>query len=687
MRIALDTETTGVDFHHGALPFFVTVCDEDGKQQWWEWNVDPLTRHVSVPIDDALEIRELVNSASEIILQNAKFDVKALFKANIIRRWPWEKTHDTLMVAHILASNKPRDLTSLATQYLGRDIEPLEKRLCKVVQRARHVARTQFEHWAIAEPGLSSMPSIRKGTSNNSDKAWRNDCWLPRALMNAKYKPDDKDWETVLHDYANADSAVTMRVWQVMEKQVKARKYWRIYEGSRQPLPGVIHRMEMNGVTYSMERLLKLTAEYQKESDRLQTICVNVAASYDYELVVSKGINKSLLTFCFDVLKLERIFNPKAKTSRPALDSKYAIPHYLDTLKAGSKERLFISSLADKRKFDKRLADLHSYRRFGIDLREVRDPFAAGYFILFPSTNPTGTDTLRMASYNPNSQNISAQEDDATGKSIRYVFGPAPGREWYSLDYENIELVIPAYLSNEEELIRIFRNPNAPPYFGSYHLFVAHILFPEKFAKCNGDGRLFKTLFKALYKSVKNGDFAVQYGAVEKGLNGTADRAFGLPGAHKTIKNRLSRQDALNIQCRNFADNHGFIETVPDREVDPERGYPLLCTRSEHGRVLPTVPLNYKIQGTAMQCTCKAEVRCQKQIDYWNREEMKQLYWITLQQHDEIVFDFPAGRTKNREKVRTLKQLMMKSGEDIGIPLRVAVKFHPDNWDEGERID
>ena len=49
---------------------------------------------------------------------------------------------------------------------------------------------------------------------------------------------------------------------------------------------------------------------------------------------------------------------------------------------------------------------------------------------LHTSLNMCGTDTLRWSSNNPNSQNISKKE----GFNLRYAFGPAPGREWWSLD-------------------------------------------------------------------------------------------------------------------------------------------------------------------------------------------------------------------------------------------------------------
>jgi hypothetical protein len=42
--LSLDTETTGLDVYHGARPFFITTCNEQGEQQYWEWDVDPETQ-------------------------------------------------------------------------------------------------------------------------------------------------------------------------------------------------------------------------------------------------------------------------------------------------------------------------------------------------------------------------------------------------------------------------------------------------------------------------------------------------------------------------------------------------------------------------------------------------------------------------------------------------------------------
>src|SRR5581483_10658108 len=206
----------------------------------------------------------------------------------------------------------------------------------------------------------------------------------------------------------------------------------------------------------------------------------------------------------------------------------------------------------------------------------------ANWLVLHPSLNQTGTDTLRFSCSNPNEQNISKRK----GFSTRYCFGPAPGREWWSLDAKNIELRIPFYESGEEEMILLFERPDDPPYFGSNHLLIAHVLWPAEFEACRDskgelDGRIFKKLYAdTLYQWTKNGNFAVQYGAINKADGtGTADRAYHQAGAQNKVEKRFTKLSALNKHWVWYADKYGYVETLPDRTVNPRRGYPLLCTR------------------------------------------------------------------------------------------------------------
>jgi hypothetical protein len=230
--ITFDTEVTGLDPFHGAQPFFVTLCEEDGTQHAWEWDVDPLTRKVVIPTDDVEEILDRLFSADAIVGQNIRFDVTALsVAAGREIDWPWYKTHDTLIAGHLLASNQPHDLTSMTLHYLGWDITPFEDALGKAVKEARRyvqqaklrakrlsvkqpdeVVDEPLATWRIADTDLPEMPSAK-------GEVWRADYWLPRAMALHQGLPTDTHpWYSVLRDYANMDSASTMALWKAMEK-------------------------------------------------------------------------------------------------------------------------------------------------------------------------------------------------------------------------------------------------------------------------------------------------------------------------------------------------------------------------------------------------------------------------------------------------------------------------------------
>ena len=675
MRISIDTETTGVDLHHGAAPYFVTICDQDQSITYYEWDVDPLTRMPWVPRQDIAEIQDKLDSAEEIVLQNAKFDVQALTPFLIPGwEWPWEKTWDNLLASHLVASNQPKDLTTLALIHLGVNVKPLDDALARAVKAALSLVSSSHPDWRRAKKGLPEMPSAK-------EKVWKFDGWVPRALAFAEGYDKGHEWYTVLADYANSDSSVTLPIHDQLVEEIKRRNLWDIYL-ERRKLVRIPYIMERHGVTVNGERLDELHEEYVAESKRAETICSNIARAYDYEIDLPKsGNNKSLSTFIFDVMKLEP-FKKSKKTGAPSID-KSTLEHYEASLPERSRPGVFVRTLKGKRKRDTAISYLESYKRFWLpwatDEIKLSKAEREAWHILHPSLNSTGTDTLRWSSSNPNEQNISKQE----GFNLRYCFGPAPGREWWSLDAKNIELRLPAYEAKETEMIALFERPDDAPYYGSYHMLVFDTLHPDKFAK---HGKACKDVYESTwYQWTKNGNFAVQYGAME--ASGTADRAYHIEGAQRRIQGRFNKIADLNKYWIQFANDHGYVETMPDNEVDPVRGYPLLCTRSKWGQILPTVPLNYHIQGTAMWWMMLAMIGCQEYLDEVNRKSSGD-YKMIMQVHDELVFDFPAGTgvepwKTNLPKVKQIQRIMEAGGDRLGLPTPVSRKYHATTWSEG----
>lgn len=757
--LSLDTECSGLDIRHGARPFFVTTCNHLGEQLYWEWDVDPLTREPEVVVDDLWEIEQLIQGEPDtLVLQNPKFDYAALdslagYGGWAWEEWDWSTVHDTLMAGHLLASNHRHDLTAMALEYLGEDIQPLEDALEVAVNEARRIAEREFPNWRIAKKGMADLPSQK-------ESFWRADYWLPRAVAKAKDYPQDHPWWTVLSNYGNKDSETTLATFIVQKKELERRGLWEMYLFRMKLLPA-LYQMESCGVTGKVSHHQELLAAYKEDSKQARAKLVEIANSFDYDLELPKsGNNDSLRKFCFGTTGLEKceacdgtgktkegrgkkrvevecskcfgegvdpagpqqwLGLPVVKTGKksdgPALD-KQCLEEYLVTLDQSSPQGIFTKTLKKMRTRDTALTYLDGYQRFW----QIMDGTNVwgDWFRLFSSLNPTGSDTLRFTSSNPNAQNISKAEEPCpacdgdpdlrksceackgTGThslSLRYCFGPLDDEEWWSLDYENIELRIPAYESREPAMIELFERPDNAPYFGSYHLLNASIVYPDLFWPTAEQKGAFKKKYASTwYQWCKNGGFCKQYG----GGKTKTDATFHKVGAYDLLNSKMPLMAAMNTRWIEFANRHGYVETRADKEVCPDRGYPLLCARSDWGTISPTIPLNYHVQGTAMWCTCRAMVRCKEFLDklstnfnflrQWvptaTREQMAKGYRMILQVHDEIVFKFPKGITpqQNLPIVRQLQKLMEHSGEDIGIPLRVAATYHDHTWAEGVAV-
>jgi len=664
--MSLDTETTGVDLYHGAKPFLVTTCNEEGDVQFWEWDVDPFTRQPSVPPEDLEEIEDLINKAGSLVLQNTRFDVAALNSLNsssrrkrVWQNWPWNKTYDTLLAGHLLNSSQPHDLTTMALVYLDLNIQPYEDEMEEAVKECRRLVGTKefienYGEWSIARKDRPDMPSA-------TDKVWKYDTWLPRAVAKALNYPQNHIWWNVTSVYANMDSSVTLPLYLAQQVKLQKLDLWKIYEERLKILPSV-YSIESQGISLSRSRLQELKPQYEKEEEQAASECIRIASKYKYDLEMPKGsVNGSLKKFAFEVIKLPVI--ERTETGQPSLN-KNAREVYALTLSGDQLE--FVKQFGIKSKRSTGVQYMTGYERYW------RDDGDGEWHRLHAGLNPTGTGTLRFSSSDPNMQNVSKKEDS----NLRYIFGPAPGREWWTMDYENIELRIPAYESKERTMIEIFEKPNDPPYFGGYHLLNASIIYPELFwPLAEQKGEFKKRYASTYYQWIKNFGFAVGYGAVPE--SGTADTAAHKPGAQLMVMNQLKEHTKLNQSMIAHANKHGYVETLPDKTVNPNRGYPLYCSRSAYGRVSPTIPLNYHVQGTAMWCTMKAMIRCHNYL-----ATLPDNPRIIMQVHDEIVFDLPYGGKKNLPVVRRLKQLMEQSGEDISIPLRVSVGYHPYTWKE-----
>ena len=552
----------------------------------------------------------------------------------------------------------------------------------------------------------------------------------------------DNSWFTACAKYACGDSEHTLYLGLELERLLHERGYWAIYEKHRLHLPRVACEMECYGVTAIGEYTDSTILEYEQHVAESEAAMVAIAAEYGHTLELADGasINDNMRDFFYGAVQQscprcsyskrvkhwlgaspngevcpkclkptkhragmthQLIATKKNNLALPVISTKdvtasldkEAMSEYLAITEGTTHE--FLTLLIDKRKHSTDLGYMKAYRRFWRPVSE-----APGYYRIHSSLNPCATDHLRWGSNSPNLQNVSDQEEECeecdgkgcsfcngTGKSrlsIRACFGPAPGREWWRMDFKNLEKRIPAYECMEPKLVEIFEKPDDPPYWGSDHNLLASLLFPEDYwpiVEIEGE---FKRRHPRKYKRTKNTNFAKQYGAGKRKVDATA----GVHGAFELIERGLPELAKLQAKYLALAERTGFVETLPDRTVDPTRGYPILASRTEDGRVLSTTPFNYHVSGSACWAKNTALIRCSDQCAEWRGDGFDAR--VILEVHDELLFDFPCGGTieENLPRAMVLKGLMEQSGEDLipRIPTPVSVEYHCKTWAEGVTV-
>ena len=267
------------------------------------------------------------------------------------------------------------------------------------------------------------------------------------------------------------------------------------------------------------------------------------------------------------------------------------------------------------------------------------------------SFQQTGTATGRLASKNPNLQNIPVK--DEAGREIRRAFIPAPGFCFISADYSQIELVVFAHLSSDKNLSRAFREGK------DIHRQTASLIF-----------------------GISEDDVSPEQRRVAKTINFGV--IYGMSPFRLSNELRISRSDAAQFiqayfnqysKVREFIDN-----TIKETE---ERGY--VATMLGHRRTVPgitsrnktekagaeRIAVNTPIQGSAADIVKLAMIKLDKALKAGKFRSR-----LILQVHDELILEVP---TYERETVSALVLDSMQNAIELTVPLKVSLETG-DSW-------
>ena len=433
---------------------------------------------------------------------------------------------------------------------------------------------------------------------------------------------------TLVYEYAAEDADVTLRLKNKLEPELKKFECEKLFYDIEMPLMPVLAEMEMNGVCLDVDSL--------KETSTILTNRMNELEKHIYELAGQQfniASPKQVGEILFDKLKIVE----KAKKTKTG---QYVTSE--EVLQQLRNKHEIVSDILEHRGLKKLIGTY-------IDaLPKLINP-RTGH--IHTSFNQTVTATGRLSSSDPNLQNIPIRGED--GKEIRKAFIPEPGCLFFSADYSQIELRVMAHLSNDPQMIAVFREGK------DLHAATAATIYKKPIEEVTRDERT---------KS-KRANFGIIYGIT----------VFGL--AERLDISRDEAKQLIDGYFTTFPDVHDYMEQA--KQTARQRGY--VTTLFGRRRYLPDInsanatvrgfaernAINAPIQGTAADIIKVAMIRIHQRF---KAEGIRSK--MILQVHDELNFSvYP----EEREQVETIVLEEMQRAFPLNVPL-VADSGFGDNW-------
>ena len=261
--------------------------------------------------------------------------------------------------------------------------------------------------------------------------------------------------------------------------------------------------------------------------------------------------------------------------------------------------------------------------------------------------------TGRLASNEPNLQNIPVRTLE--GRRVREAFIAPPGHVIVSADYSQIELRIMAHLSDDENLLRAFREGQ-----DVHRATAAEIFGVTPDAVSSEQRRYAKVINFGLIYGMSAFGLASNLGIERSAATAYIDRYFQrYPGVRRYMDD--TRQQARE---------RGYVETVCGRRLwlpeinggsGPRRG------------AAERAAINAPMQGTAADLIKLAMIAVQQELDASGRPIA-----MVMQVHDELVFEVPEDQL---DWAREAIPRIMAGVAELKVPLEADVGVGR-NWEE-----
>ena len=395
--------------------------------------------------------------------------------------------------------------------------------------------------------------------------------------------------------------------------------------------------MNKKGIKIDKKYLEKLSKKYHKELDKLQAKIWKISGE-EFNINSPKQVGEMLFE------KMEIVLKNHKKTSTGAKSTNISV---LEKLRP---DYPIVDKILKYREFQKLLSTYID----NIPEMVSKDGRLHTTFL------QAGTVTGRMASQDPNLQNIPIKTD--LGRAIRGAFVAEKGFKLVAFDYSQIELRLAALLSGDEKMINTFQEGR------DIHTTVASEVFDVSFGEVDREMR----------RRAKIINFGILYG-------------MGVNSLRKALGEDVKRAEAQTFYNKYFEEFPQLAEYIDGVKADTkELGY----TETFFGRrryfegINSKVPfvramaermaINAPIQGTSADMI---KIAMGKIDEYLGKQGLLESVFMLLQVHDELIFEIREGLVdKVAPEIEKIMEEVILPEDAKGIKFEVDAKSGKD-WD------
>jgi DNA polymerase I len=437
--------------------------------------------------------------------------------------------------------------------------------------------------------------------------------------------------------YAAADAAICLQLIPQLQEELGTQKGEDLFNTMEMPLVPVLAAMEQAGIKLDTDFFSDFSHELEGKLSEIEAR-IHETVGYTFNLNSTQQLSEAL----FEKLDLE-----PPDRARKTASGYYSTA--AGVLEAMMGQHPVIEWVLDYRELEK-------LRSTYVDsLPQQINPETGRVHTSF---NQTGTVTGRIASSEPNLQNIPIRTE--TGRRVRNGFVSEPGWQLMAVDYSQIELRIVAHMAQDESMLAAFRAGQ------DIHATTAAAVHGIDLDEVTPEMR----------RHAKAINFGLIYGMSAYGLTNATD--LTLAEAENFISTYFKKFPGVKHfleGIREQAAQQGYVETLLGRR----RYFPNLKKGAAHNirQREEREAINAPIQGTAADIIKIAMLRLPDEIEKAGLEAK-----MLLQVHDELIFELPdAQLSQTAELVREV----MENAYTLDIPISTEAKVGR-SWGTMEKI-